>query len=119
CWLQRLRIYQQKCEAFETVIHSYTSCPYAWDEPCYPHRLTVEVFAERVIGSYSLDDAKEYKSICLPANSEKPERRLLLSVHAEGALKVFAERVIGSYSLDDAKEYKSICLPANSEVHLL
>ncbi|XP_021975762.2 putative vacuolar protein sorting-associated protein 13C [Helianthus annuus] len=40
---ETLRIYQQKCEAFETVVHSYTSCPYAWDEPYYPHRLTVEV----------------------------------------------------------------------------
>jgi hypothetical protein len=41
--LQRLRVYQQKCENFDTVIHPYTSCPYAWDEPCFPHRLTVEV----------------------------------------------------------------------------
>nr|GEW57065.1 putative vacuolar protein sorting-associated protein 13E [Tanacetum cinerariifolium] len=104
---ERLRIYQQKCEAFETVIHSYTSCPYAWDEPCYPHRLTVEVFAERVIGSYSLDDAKEYKSICLPANSEKPERRLLLSVHAEGALKVLSVIDSSYHSFDEIKTPQS------------
>ncbi|KVH90901.1 hypothetical protein Ccrd_007067 [Cynara cardunculus var. scolymus] len=101
--LQRIRIYQQKCEAFETVIHSYTSCPYAWDEPCYPHRLTVEVFAERVIGSYTLDDAKEYKLVCLPATSEKPERKLLLSVHAEGALKVLSIIDSSYHVFDDIK----------------
>ncbi|KAI3688356.1 hypothetical protein L1987_82068 [Smallanthus sonchifolius] len=100
---ERLRIYQQKCEAFETVVHSYTSCPYAWDEPCYPHRLTVEVFAERVIGSYTLDEAKEYKPVCLPATSEKPERRLLLSVHAEGALKVLSIIDSSYHSFDDIK----------------
>nr|XP_043636090.1 uncharacterized protein LOC122607220 [Erigeron canadensis] len=100
---ERLRIYQQKCEAVETVIHSYTSCPYAWDEPCYPHRLTVEVFAERVIGSYSLDDAKEYKPVYLPAKAEKPERRLLLSVHAEGALKVLSVIDSSFHSFEDIK----------------
>ncbi|KAL8217291.1 hypothetical protein R6Q57_024128 [Mikania cordata] len=92
---ERLRIYQQKCEAFETVVHSYTSCPYAWDEPSYPHRLTVEVFAERVIGSYTLDEAKEYKP--------KPERRLLLSVHAEGALKVLSVIDSSYHSFDYIK----------------
>ncbi|KAM0008486.1 putative vacuolar protein sorting-associated protein [Helianthus debilis subsp. tardiflorus] len=33
---ETLHVYQQKCEAFETVVHSYTSCPYARDEP-YTH----------------------------------------------------------------------------------
>lgn len=42
-FLQRLRIYQQRCENFETSVNPYTSCQYAWDEPCYPHRLVVEV----------------------------------------------------------------------------
>ncbi|CAH1424589.1 unnamed protein product [Lactuca virosa] len=100
---ERLRIYQQKCEAFETVIHSYTSCPYAWDEPSYPHRLTVEVFAERVVGSYTLDDAKEYKPVVLPSTSEKPERRLLISVHAEGALKVLSIIDSSYHIFDDIK----------------
>ncbi|XP_071697656.1 intermembrane lipid transfer protein VPS13 [Rutidosis leptorrhynchoides] len=104
---ERLRIYQQKCEAVETVVHSYTSCPYAWDEPCYPHRLTVEVFAERVIGSYTLDDAKEYKPVYLPATSEKPERKLLLSVHAEGALKVLSVIDSSYHSFDDIKTQQS------------
>ncbi|XLS59714.1 hypothetical protein HN51_009469 [Arachis hypogaea] len=87
---ERLRIYQQKCEMFDTVIHSYSSYPYTWDEPCYPHRLTVEVPGERVLGSYALDDVKEYRPVCLPPTSEKPERTFFLSVHAEGATKVLS-----------------------------
>lgn len=94
--MQRLRVYQQRCEAFETMIYSYSSCPYAWDEPCYPHRLTVEVWStfdswmtsggrtwvifleickvpgERVVGSYTLDDVKDYTPVCLSATSEVP-----------------------------------------------
>ncbi|KAM1717129.1 hypothetical protein COP2_025269 [Malus domestica] len=85
---ERLRIYQQRCETFETIVHSYTSCPYAWDEPCYPRRLTVEVPGKRVLGSYALDDVKEYSPVQVPSSSEKPERTLHLSVHAEGATKV-------------------------------
>ncbi|KAJ6967004.1 vacuolar sorting-associated protein [Populus alba x Populus x berolinensis] len=67
---ERLRVYQQKCENFDTVIQSYTSCPYAWDEPCFPHRLTVEVPGQRVIGSYALDDLKEYIPVHLKATAE-------------------------------------------------
>uniref|UniRef100_A0A0E0LQM8 C2 domain-containing protein n=1 Tax=Oryza punctata TaxID=4537 RepID=A0A0E0LQM8_ORYPU len=50
----------EKCESLETIVYPYTSCQYAWDEPCYPHRLTVE----------------------------KAERKFCISVHAEGAIKV-------------------------------
>ncbi|KAL3502378.1 hypothetical protein ACH5RR_036827, partial [Cinchona calisaya] len=87
---ERLRIYQQRCETFETMIHSYTSHPYAWDEPCFPHRLTVEVLGERIIGLYTLDDVKDHSPVYLPATSEKPERTLLVSVHSEGAIKVLS-----------------------------
>ncbi|XP_068635600.1 intermembrane lipid transfer protein VPS13 isoform X2 [Aristolochia californica] len=88
--MERLRIYQQKCETFETIVHPYTSSPYAWDEPCYPHRLIVEVPGERVLGSYNLDDVRECIPVHLPQTFEKPQRRLLLSVHAEGAIKVLS-----------------------------
>ncbi|KAI8535314.1 hypothetical protein RHMOL_Rhmol10G0164400 [Rhododendron molle] len=84
---ERIRVYQQRCESFETLIQSYTSCSYAWDEPFYPHRLTVEVPGERVVGSCTLDDVKEYAPIYLPSTSEKPVRTLLVSVHTEGAIK--------------------------------
>ncbi|KAL5806155.1 hypothetical protein ACOSQ4_028888 [Xanthoceras sorbifolium] len=87
---ERLRIYQQRCETFDTIIHPYTSCPYAWDEPCYPHRLIVEVPGERVLGSYILDDLKDYMPVHLHSTAEKPERTLLLYNHAEGATKVFS-----------------------------
>ncbi|KAK4267115.1 hypothetical protein QN277_023943 [Acacia crassicarpa] len=87
---ETLRIYQQRCEVFETVVHSYASCLYAWDEPCYSHRLILEVPGERVLGSYALDDVKEYMPVHLPPTSEKPERTFFLSVHAEGATKVLS-----------------------------
>ncbi|XP_042063836.1 uncharacterized protein LOC121807630 isoform X2 [Salvia splendens] len=67
---ERLRIYQPKCESFETVIHSYTSTPYAWDEPCYPHRLVVEVPGERILGSYAIDDVSAHSLVYLSATSE-------------------------------------------------
>ncbi|VFQ83984.1 unnamed protein product [Cuscuta campestris] len=100
---ERIRIYQQKCDAFETMIHSYSSCPYAWDEPCYPHRLTIEVPGERIIGSYTLDDVKEYGHVCLSATYEKPERTLCISVCSEGATKVL--RIIDSscHDLNDSR----------------
>ncbi|OWM73838.1 hypothetical protein CDL15_Pgr018898 [Punica granatum] len=64
--------------------------PYAWDEPCYPHRLVLEVPGERVLGSYALDDVKQTMKVHLPATTEKPERTLLISAHAEGATKVLS-----------------------------
>ncbi|KAI7990467.1 putative vacuolar protein sorting-associated protein 13C [Camellia lanceoleosa] len=102
--MERVRVYQQRGETFETIIQSYTSCPYAWDEPCYPHRLTVEVPGERIVGSYTLDDVKEYTPVCLPSTSEKPERTLLVSVHAEGAIKVLSIIDSGHHVVNDAKD---------------
>ncbi|XP_031373509.1 uncharacterized protein LOC116188354 isoform X3 [Punica granatum] len=87
---ERLRIYQLRCENFETIVHSYQCHPYAWDEPCYPHRLVLEVPGERVLGSYALDDVKQTMKVHLPATTEKPERTLLISAHAEGATKVLS-----------------------------
>ncbi|XP_062008854.1 uncharacterized protein LOC133725578 isoform X1 [Rosa rugosa] len=105
---ERLRIYQQRCETFETIVQSYTSCPYAWDEPCYPHRLTVEVPGKRVLGSYALDDVKEYSPVQLPSSPEKPERTLHISIHVEGATKVL--HVIDS-SYHVLNDNRSISLP--------
>ncbi|XP_027357140.1 uncharacterized protein LOC113866515 [Abrus precatorius] len=101
---ERLRIYQQRCEMFDTVIHSYASYLYTWDEPCYPHRLIVEVPGERVLGSYALDDVKEYMPVYLPPTSEKPERTFYLSVHAEGATKVLSVLDSNYHILDDVKK---------------
>ncbi|KAH6809791.1 hypothetical protein C2S51_027574 [Perilla frutescens var. frutescens] len=100
---ERLRIYQPKCESFETVIHSYTSTPYAWDEPCYPHRLVVEVPGERILGSYAIDDVSSHSLVCLPATLEKPERKLLISVHSEGAIKVLSIIDSSYHVLNDLK----------------
>ncbi|XP_052202477.1 uncharacterized protein LOC127808127 isoform X2 [Diospyros lotus] len=103
---ERLRVYQQKCETFETIIQSYTSCPYAWDEPCYPHRLTVEVPGEHILGSYIIDDVKEYPPVYLPSTSEKPQRSMVVSVHAEGAIKVLSIIDSSYHVLNDAKNLR-------------
>ncbi|KAL4187276.1 hypothetical protein AMTRI_Chr09g38240 [Amborella trichopoda] len=102
--MTRLRIYQQNCEIFERTVHSYSSCPYAWDEPCYPHRLVVEVPGECVLGSYILDDVREFVPAFLPSTYEKPERRFFLSVHAEGAVKVFSIINSNLHFMEDVRE---------------
>ncbi|KAK8954444.1 hypothetical protein KSP39_PZI002557 [Platanthera zijinensis] len=88
--MERLRIYQHKCESVETVVLPYTSAKYAWDEPCYPHRIVVEVPGERIVGTYNLDNVQGYVPAYLRSTSEKPERKLYVSVHAEGATKVLS-----------------------------
>ncbi|XP_073012455.1 intermembrane lipid transfer protein VPS13 isoform X2 [Typha latifolia] len=102
--MERLRIYQQRCESIETIVYPYTSCQYAWDEPCYPHRLVIEVPGERILGMYSLDDVYEYMNVLLPSTSEKPERRLGVFVHAEGAIKVLSIADSRYHTLKDMKE---------------
>jgi len=101
---ERLRVYQQKCETFDTIVHPYTSCPYAWDEPCYPHRLTIEVPGDRVLGSYAFEITKQPIAVHLRSTSEKPERTLLLSICAEGATKVFSVVDSGYHAIKDIKE---------------
>ncbi|KAM0845626.1 hypothetical protein ACQ4PT_056233 [Festuca glaucescens] len=88
--LEKLRIYQQRCESIETIVYPYTSCQYAWDEPCYPHRLTVEVPGERSLGTYNLDVLSDDVHVSLPSTTEKAERKFGISVHAEGAVKVLS-----------------------------
>ncbi|XP_031475875.1 uncharacterized protein LOC116247732 isoform X3 [Nymphaea colorata] len=101
--MDRLRIYQQNCERFESIVHPYTSCSYAWDEPQFPHRLLVEVPGECFIGAYNIDIVKEYTPIHLPT-VENPERTFFLSVHAEGAVKVLSVMDLKFHSLEDMKE---------------
>ncbi|KAG4203337.1 hypothetical protein ERO13_A05G394600v2 [Gossypium hirsutum] len=105
---ERLRIYQQRCESLDTIVHPYTSCPYAWDEPCYPHRVSIEVPGERMVGSFALDDLKEHMPVHLQSTSEKPERMLLLSVRAEGATKVLTIIDSTYHVLKDMTDQSSI-----------
>ncbi|KAG0501172.1 hypothetical protein HPP92_001244 [Vanilla planifolia] len=88
--MERLRIYQHRCESMETIVHPYTSSKYAWDEPYYAHRIIVEVPGEQILGTYNLDNIQEDAPIHLPSTSEKPERKLFISVHADGAMKVLS-----------------------------
>ncbi|OEL27452.1 putative vacuolar protein sorting-associated protein 13A [Dichanthelium oligosanthes] len=88
--MEKLRIYQQRCESIETIVYPYTSCQYAWDEPCYPHRLTVEIPGERSLGTFNLDILNDDVHVSLSSTSEKVERKFCISVHAEGAIKVLS-----------------------------
>ncbi|AQK78309.1 pleckstrin homology (PH) domain-containing protein [Zea mays] len=88
--MEKLRIYQQRCESIETIVYPYTSCQYAWDEPCYPHRLTVEIPGERSLGTFNLDILNDDVHVSLPSTSEKAARQFCISIHAEGAIKVLS-----------------------------
>ncbi|KAK9757453.1 hypothetical protein RND81_01G163800 [Saponaria officinalis] len=115
---ETLRIYQQKCETLETIVHPYSSCPYAWDEPFYPHRLVVEVPGERIIGSFTLDDIKEYAPVRLSStsvSSEKQERTLLSSVHAEGAMKVLSIIDSSRHAFGEVKSSSSVLFGKKTE----
>ncbi|XP_057532669.1 uncharacterized protein LOC130810577 isoform X2 [Amaranthus tricolor] len=108
---ETLRIYQQKCETLETIVHPYTSCPYAWDEPLYPHRLIVEIPGKRTLGSYTLDDVKESSPVHWASSSMslgKHENTLFSSVHAEGAMKVLSIIDSTCHDLEDLRSPSSI-----------
>ncbi|KAL8141634.1 hypothetical protein V2J09_014666 [Rumex salicifolius] len=104
---ETLRVYQQKCETLETIVHPYTSCLYSWDEPCYPHRLIVEVPGERIIGSYTMDDVQQYSPVHLKSSAERHERTLVSSVHAEGAMKVLSIVDSSCHVLEDLVDANS------------
>ncbi|XP_065855428.1 uncharacterized protein [Euphorbia lathyris] len=112
---ERLRIYQQRCETFDTTIQMYSSCPYAWDEPYYPHRLTVEVPGERIIGLYALDDLREYSPVHLKSTFEKPERTLILSSYADGVTKVLSIVDTEYHDLKDLKNPSPSLFRVNSK----
>ncbi|CAM6098991.1 unnamed protein product [Calypogeia fissa] len=88
--LERLRFHQQKCEKMENMLQPYSSCSYAWDEPCRPHRLIIEVPGAGDLGAFWLDEVKEYPPVTLPATSEKAERKWLVHVRAEGPIRVLS-----------------------------
>ncbi|KAK1306903.1 hypothetical protein QJS10_CPA10g00690 [Acorus calamus] len=112
---ENLRIFQQKCECSETIVHSYTSCNYVWDEPYYPHRLIVEVPGERVLGSFCLDDVREFVPVLLPSISEKPERKFFLSIYAEGATKVLSIIDSGYHNVEDIKQTRFLRIRGQRE----
>ncbi|KAH7688715.1 Vacuolar protein sorting-associated protein 13 [Dioscorea alata] len=114
---ERLRIYQQRCENFKTSVNPYTSCQCAWDEPCYTHRLVVEVPGERILGTYCLDDTREYMPIFLPSTSDKPDRRFHISITAEGAIKVFSIVDLNCHVVKDVKETELFGLKEKKEVN--
>ncbi|EFJ34124.1 hypothetical protein SELMODRAFT_439148 [Selaginella moellendorffii] len=87
---EKLRFYQKKCEKTENVLQPYSSCDYAWDEPCLPPQLVIEVPGEGTLGTYPLDVVKSYPSIQFHASGQKPEGRFVVSVHAEASRRVLS-----------------------------
>ncbi|KAJ7542559.1 hypothetical protein O6H91_09G000500 [Diphasiastrum complanatum] len=88
--MEKLRFYQQKCDKMENILYAYSSCDYAWDEPCQPHRLVIEIPGEGSLGAYGVEEIREFSAITFPARAEKPERRFLVSVRAEGPRRVLS-----------------------------
>lgn len=70
------------------------------------------------MGSYTLDDVKEYTPVHLASSSmslEKHERTLLSSVHAEGAMKVLSIIDSSCHILEEVKSQSSILLKKKKE----
>uniref|UniRef100_A0A7I4B673 Uncharacterized protein n=1 Tax=Physcomitrium patens TaxID=3218 RepID=A0A7I4B673_PHYPA len=88
--MERIRFHQQKCERMENMLHPYSSFCYAWDEPCDPHRLVLEIPGGGLLGVYGLDEVKEYPPVTLPSTSQKPGRTFTVSVRAEGPIRVLS-----------------------------
>ncbi|KAH7441415.1 hypothetical protein KP509_03G037800 [Ceratopteris richardii] len=88
--LERLRFFQSKCPDFESTLLPYSSCLYAWDEPWRPHQLVVEVPGEGCLGSFDLDDVRDYPVVHIPARNQKPERWFSICVYAEGPTRVLS-----------------------------
>lgn len=64
-----LRFHQQRCESVDDLLRPYNSCSYAWDEPCLPKKLVVQVpGGGGPIGTFSLDEVKDYTAVTLPAS---------------------------------------------------
>eukprot|EP00249_Psilotum_nudum_P016244 c25743_g1_i1 orf=309-3461(-) len=99
CSNERLRFYQQKCEKFESNLLPYSSCSYAWDEPWQPHQLVVEVPGEGCLGAFGLDEVNFCRHAELPATTQKPERKFLVSVHIEQPIRVLTIQEIDLHAV--------------------
>ncbi|MCO5559154.1 hypothetical protein L7F22_012747 [Adiantum nelumboides] len=88
--LERLRFFQSRCPDFESTLLPYSSCLYAWDEPWRPHQLHVEIPGEGCLGTFDLDDVREYPTVHIPATNQKPERWFSVNIHAEGPTRVLS-----------------------------
>lgn len=74
--MQTVRFHQERCEEADDLLRPYSSCSYAWDEPCRPHRLVMTVPGASRLGTFSLDTVWEYPRLHLSATTQRPERTL-------------------------------------------
>ncbi|CAI5945418.1 unnamed protein product [Closterium sp. NIES-65] len=75
CSREVLRFYQRGCEGLGHTdsLKPFATTPYAWDEPCRPHRLVLEVPGEGgSMGHFPLDQVKHFPLVVLPATPQFP-----------------------------------------------
>eukprot|EP00898_Chlorokybus_atmophyticus_P008933 jgi/Chlat1/9040/Chrsp94S09266 len=85
-----IRFKQKNVNTLEDTLAPYSSCAYAWDEPCFPHRLLVEAVGHGMLGTFQLDEVAEYSSDIFPTTLQRHEKKLQISVIAEGPTRVLA-----------------------------
>ncbi|CAI7759449.1 unnamed protein product, partial [Closterium sp. NIES-54] len=93
CCREVLRFYQRGCEGLGHTdsLKPFAATPYAWDEPCRPHRLVLEVPGEGgSMGHFPLDQVKHFPLVVLPATPQREQRRLRVSVSAQGPIRVLS-----------------------------
>eukprot|EP00897_Mesotaenium_endlicherianum_P002996 jgi/Mesen1/2724/ME000168S01784 len=103
-----IRFHQQYCESSEESLRPYSTCDYAWDEPCLPHRLVISVpGAGGSIGTFRLDEVKNFAPVVLAATALRPERRLQVAVRPEGPKRVLSVIDVDMHSWESTESAAS------------
>eukprot|EP00850_Spirogloea_muscicola_P020895 SM000230S07331 [mRNA] locus=s230:2545:20707:+ [translate_table: standard] len=103
---ETLIFYQQRCETSRDTLRPYSSCLYAWDEPCLPHRLVLKVRGA-TLGTYQLDEVKQHGQTTLAATAQRPERHLQVSISSEGPTRVLKVMDLDIHVVEDNLEVAS------------
>eukprot|EP00850_Spirogloea_muscicola_P003009 SM000012S25271 [mRNA] locus=s12:33265:51265:+ [translate_table: standard] len=103
---ETLIFYQQRCETSRDTLRPYSSCLYAWDEPCLPYRLVLKVRGA-TLGTYQLDEVKQHGQTTLAATAQRPERHLQVSISSEGPTRVLKVMDLDLHVVEDNPEVAS------------
>ncbi|GAQ80498.1 Vacuolar protein sorting-associated protein [Klebsormidium nitens] len=98
---ETVRFHQERCEEADDLLRPYSSCLYAWDEPCRPHRLVMTVPGASKLGTFSLDTVWEYPRLHLSATTQRPERTLQVAVRADGPTRVISVSDVSMHSWEE------------------